>query len=703
MAKRGNRSSRPASLRKTNLRNVEAILQDYGNVLGAKHPLIALATQVWNDPYDADASELLHLNLQRLQMLRESCGDPFLSNCPPRRQELTADDRLLVGNLATGDPMVLPVSRLASGTLISGPTGTGKTTMAELLVSQLISTPPRSSVVVLDVKGTWDRLVNVPSLEANTTVLSYRDLRMSMFQPPPGCEASIYPLRIVGALASAFGLWSAQKLLLSVGQDLLQKMPRDRWPSLTTVIQAVEAVRTPRGGRTTGYKDSVLWTLRDIHDHYGSVFDVFCSDMLFEMFRKPGLYIVKVEGLPPTMQVFLTTILQRFAFAYRGARHCRADYPILFVLEDSTSLLSPQRDRETPGGVSVTAQDLQVSRERNVSLLAITHGISAVSPSIKENLENVIVCGTRDEEPRVLQRLLNIGREQAEHLQVMPRAQAVLRVPSIWPHTVMVSYPPLPDLPAPSDEQLARSKERFMARVTYVEDLALPPAVVTAGYPSQPSSPPDNLGEEEIHLLKAAVKLPPRPAVELYDATPLSRTRAAKVLKGLVRQGYLEESKWATGSRGGAMKVVSPTGEGLRSLQSRGLSVPEIPKNTSWKHHAACVAIHDLASVENLQAKLEVDLEAIRMDVAWLKGGNPLRFFQVGFSNPDREVDSVLRATEIPAVRACGLTLVVENKRFQDRIEKLLGKIDLGVLAGKVDFLFAGQILKQLSQRKGGS
>jgi hypothetical protein len=696
------RNNSSSWLRKTNLRNVEAILRDYGNVLGANHPLMALATQVWNDPYDADASELLHLNLQRLGMLRESCGDPFLSNCPPRSQELTAEDCLLVGNLATGDPMVLPVSRLASGTIISGPTGSGKTTMAELMVSQMVSGTPRSSVIVLDCKGTWDRLLSVPTLQADTTVIPYRDLRMSMFQPPPGCDTSLYVLRVVAALASAFGLWSAQKLLLSVVQSLHQKLPRHRWPSLTTVIQAVEAVRIPRGGRTAGYRDSVLWTLLDVRDHYGSVFEVVQSDMLFEMFRQPGLYIVKVEGLPPTMQVLLTTILQRFAFAYRGARHCRADYPILFVLEDSTSLLAPQRDRETPGGVSITAQDLQVSRERGVSIIAITHGVSALSPSIRENLENTIVCGTRDEEPRVLQRLLNIGREQAEHLQVMPRGQAVARIPSVWPHTVMASYPPLPDLPAPSDEQLARSKDRFMFRVTYVEDLALPPAVVTAGDPSQPSSPPDNLREEEIHLLTSAVRLPPRPAVELYDATPLSRTRAAKVLKGLVHQGYLEESKWATGSRGGAMKVVSPTAEGLRSLRARSVHVPQVPKNTSWKHYGMCVALQELASAGFI-AELEVDLGAVRMDVAWLKDGNPVRFFQVGFTSPDREVDSVRQAMQVPSIQACGISLVVENKRFQDRIEKLLGKTDLGVLAGKVDFLFAGQVLKQLSQRKGGS
>jgi hypothetical protein len=616
---------------------------------------------------------------------------------------LAAGEALLLGNMATGDPMVLPLGRLTSGSMICGPTGSGKTTMAELLVSQMISGTPRSSVVVLDVKGTWDRLLNVPTLQAATTVIPYRDLRVSMFQPPPGCDPSLYLLRIVGAFASAFGLWSAQKLLLSLVQDLLQNMPRGRWPSLTAVIQAVEAAKIPHGGRTTGYRDSVLWTLRDVRDHFGPVFEVVQSDMLLEMFRRPGLYILKVDGLGPTMQILLTTILQRFAFAYRGARRCRADYPILFVLEDSTSLLSPQRDRETPGGVSITAQDLQLSRERGVSLMAITHGVSAVSPSIKENIENIIVCGTRDEEPYVLKRLLNVNPEQAGYLQVMPRGQAVARIPSVWPHTAMVSYPPLPDLAAPTDEQLAESRDRFLARVACTEDLRLSQASVESGSGKSPHSPSDGLDENHIQLLHAASKLPPRPAVELYDATPLSRTRASKVLKALVRQGFLDESKWATGSRGGAMKVVSPTVEGIRSLQTRGLSVPEVPENTSWKHHGACIAIHDLASAENLQAELEVPLGGVRIDVAWFKGGNPVRFFQVGFSNPHREADAVRQAMQVPSVRACGLVLVVENKRFQGRIEKLLGKAAPEVLAEKVDFLFAGQVLKQLSQRKGGS
>ena len=397
------------------------------------------------DPNDDDLLELLNLNNQQIDQQARASENPLWHNNPPKGSKLTDEPAIWAGGMSTGDGLPLPTSRSVSGMGIIGPSGLGKTTLAMILAIQLVLA--ETLVIVWDIKATWRKLLNFPLLAGKIIVLQIHDLMLSLLQPPPGINVNEWGNRFTNVFAQVYGRISSQRILRQVIEKLLAQCPPGVWPTPRMLINYLESLMsTIKTYKEREYIASVLWVLIDMMHHFPHSLEFTSSDFFQKMFSLPGrLIIIEDNGLPVHHWNFPICLSNEWIIAVRRASSHLRQFDILQVLEDSTSLIDPARDRETPGGVSMIAQNLNICREMRVGIVPICHSLGNISPKILPNLESLFVCSLRGEDLRLAQQVLGISQPEAEWLRVNPRGTACALVPSVWPLPVQITFPRLPE------------------------------------------------------------------------------------------------------------------------------------------------------------------------------------------------------------------------------------------------------------------
>lgn len=392
------------------------------------------------DPQDRDLAELCGVVESQIAQEQEVLGNRLYLNHPPRGTQLTAERAIWAGGMPSGDGLPLPESRWSGGVAITGLPGCCKTTLAMLLIIQLILAGG-ALAIIWDIKGTWRKLLNCVPLMDKIIVPPITDWMWSLLQPPPGTTAQEWANRSTNVLAEAYGRISAQRMLREVIDDLLAVCPPGCWPTPQMLIDRLKALRT-RGPRERDYATSILYVISDLAKHL-PCFE-YTSSSFPQCLLEPGrLVIIEDIGLPIQHWNFLICMLQEWIFTYRRNNPDQRRFDIVHVLEDSTTLLDSASDRNAPSGVSLVAQNLNVSREMRITIWTICHSLSQISRKILPNIESFFVCSLRGDDLRFAQQILGIRPETAEFMRVNPRGTACALVPSVWPLPVLISFPPL--------------------------------------------------------------------------------------------------------------------------------------------------------------------------------------------------------------------------------------------------------------------
>ena len=396
------------------------------------------------NPTDSHAQELLEIQIQAAEVNAESLNDPLIQNCPSQGSLQITEPSICMGQMSTGESLPWPISRVPSGGLISGPPGSTKSTLIIWGAMQMVLCG--LLVLVFDIKGTWRRLADYSLLAGKVTVFTVRDLTLSLLQPPSGVEQNEWHNRFTRVFALAYGRFSAQRLLRDIIERVSASCPRGIYLTPRILIDQLENFKA-RNAREREYVPSLLWVLKDMLNHFKDVFEYTSSDFFEKLFGQPGrLVIIEDCGLPAEHWNFLVAFFLEWIFAFRRNNPIQRQFEIAFILEDSTSLLDAQRDRETPGGVSLIPQNLNLSREMRIAIIPVVHSLRQISPKIVADIESFFVCSLRGDDIYLAQRILGITAQQAEALRVNPRGTACALCPSVWPHAVMIHYPPLPEV-----------------------------------------------------------------------------------------------------------------------------------------------------------------------------------------------------------------------------------------------------------------
>ncbi|MCF7955251.1 MAG: hypothetical protein K9M75_05575 [Phycisphaerae bacterium] len=369
---------------------------------------------------------------------------PLYLNCPPKGAILTEGPAVGVGILQTGDTFPFPCNRASAGTIVTGLPGSCKTTLAMIILIQLILSGVQA--IVWDIKATWRKLLSFPPLAERVIVFSIHDIIVALLQPPPGTGQHEWTNRFVKVFAQAYARISAQRILRQVIDELLAFCPPGCWPTPKMMIERLKKLQL-KNFREKEYISSILWTLIDLDNHFPNSFEFTSSNFLENLYDMPGkLIIIEDEGLPVQHWNFLISLFNEWILTYRKNNHQSRNFDIVHVAEDSSSLLDAANDRSTPGGVSLMAQNLNLCREMRIGNFLICHSLKEVSPKILANIESYFLCSLRGDDPRLAQQLLGISREQTEFMRTNPRGTACSLVPAIWPLPVLINYPRLPEM-----------------------------------------------------------------------------------------------------------------------------------------------------------------------------------------------------------------------------------------------------------------
>ena len=268
------------------------------------------------DPDDPDIQGLVADLIRDRQIMFLGSGDTFMGNYPPLGALVYPSDFLPLGRMPTGDTIGLVISQLPRNLGVLGPTGSGKTTLMAVFLSdpQLLQT---SRVVVFVRKPELRHLASIPQLGGLVVVFRRNDLAFCLGEPPGGVPEAAWNNESVRLPAQVYARFSAQRLLGEIVNDLMTNHPAGVYPTLRQVIEVLDAFKPRWGSREADYKESMLWVLKDLINCTGKMWDYSSSDFLENLFKTPGLAIIELEDVPQEHFTFIATYVMRWIYFKR--------------------------------------------------------------------------------------------------------------------------------------------------------------------------------------------------------------------------------------------------------------------------------------------------------------------------------------------------------------------------------------------------
>ena len=278
---------------------------------------VTLGGQLMVEPNDLHLQELLRLVVEVQGERAMEANDPFWGNYPPKGTVPVNESTVVVGTMPTGVKVGFEANRTCSIGII-GPPRVGKTTLLKCLLPPLVR---RGIIpVVFEQKKEIRDLATLPELQGRVTILIHTELMISFCQPPPGATDDIWSNELTAMAAGCYGRRGAERLMRDILRETMARRTPEGYPSLCELVEAVEAFHPRSGMREAGYKESILWVLKDLMNNTGGpsgIFGYSFSTMLEQLFSRPGLVIIEAETLPTEHYLFLMTYMMRWLYVRR--------------------------------------------------------------------------------------------------------------------------------------------------------------------------------------------------------------------------------------------------------------------------------------------------------------------------------------------------------------------------------------------------
>jgi len=630
---------------------------------------MTLIEQLMVNPNDPYLQEMLELQVNGQMEQAMASNDPFYPNYPSAGQLVPTAPFVILGRLPDLNFMFIPSDRLKLNIFIPGRTGSGKTTLTQLIAIQLVKLG--YCVIVIDQKRSWRKLLHQSELRGKVIVLNYKDFRLTLFDPVDGetpAEAINWKTRVIG---STYGRYTSHRILPDIASSSV---------IIDELINRVLQFKPGRGHREAQYRESILWVLKDIKHHFGKVFNYKSSNFMDVLCKESRLNIIECYGLPTQPLSFFAGHIQTRYFRERLHNPAACQIPLVFILEDATAMADIQHDRETPGGVSLLSEMMFLSRELNIGTILLAHSLSSISPKILKNAESHIFLALPGEDPRAIQRILGTTPEQTAAIRILQPGQAVASNSSIWPLPVLIHFPPLPNIHV-SDAECEATAREFLAGVTATKEEGI--SNIDLGNRHPETGHIDNtsrergshLDSEALRILILLAKPIPPSLTNLYNQVGISRARGVSIIKKLETRGLVKLHKFLTGKRGGQLTLLEITRIGWSVLSNHGIHQPKPVTKGSWEHNLGALAIGELHRHQRDSIDYELDLGGVRMDIRTRSKTGQITFYQICISSPEREVQSVIKAMKIPVVKTNRLVLVCRDKSFEKKVISLLQKV----------------------------
>jgi hypothetical protein len=269
--------------------------------------LAYLTTVISEDAYLQDLFGHV-VDKQAAQAMVAMASDAFWPNYPPAGSVVIQPDMTFCGFMPTGDPIVFVDSRVSCNLGVFGRTGASKTCFNYVIIWQLIK--KGYTVVVFQQKNEYDDWATDPELEGKVLPLRYSDFKIALGQAARGVNQRHHIYMLSDNLSRSYSRLYAQRF----GEDVLmarsKSLPAGMHLPLSLFIEAVEKYRPGRGGVEARYKESMLYTLKDIKNCFGDIFDYYCSDFMDRLFEFKGLITITIDVPIAGSTFFITHAIQ---------------------------------------------------------------------------------------------------------------------------------------------------------------------------------------------------------------------------------------------------------------------------------------------------------------------------------------------------------------------------------------------------------
>lgn len=497
--------------------------------------------------------EILYVLLAPVYAKARECPELALFDHP---RELSGE--LNIGKLPTGHSLELPLSQLATGTLVVGTTGSGKTTLLLAIEDGILS----HNRVTGENFGLWVTDHQKADLEAAVAVASNHGFRMGIapvdlpfnpLEPPPGVPVRVWAARAHAIITFALQLPDITALYFRpVLSQIYSRIPCPMWDDLVQAVRDTEdmpeSVRRP-----------LMLKLEGIAADLPGLARVRKGFPIQELERR--LVYWPLHRMPRDHARLLWSWARHASYTRRIENRYSRATPDLFVIEDEIAFAYNE-----DSGNEFISMLCAVQRSTGIAFIGANQTFDLL-PQILANT-NLKIIGRLASMPDVRQAsdLLTLNPEQRDWLLLQPQpGQFLVKMPSMhlrpFPfHAQQVEFQAL------SNEQRERA-ERFLHEelAAFVVQEPLTPEPV----PTTPISQPNELrgiSDDESTLLKNCHEKPFLFHTQRAQACGFNNNRMNRTKKALLKKGWVLEHELETCRPGARPKLLEITREGCEVL-----------------------------------------------------------------------------------------------------------------------------------------
>lgn len=346
------------------------------------------------------------------------------------------------------------------------------------------------------------------------------------------------------------------------------------------------------------------------------------------------------------------------------------------LIEDATGSAQKQRDAETPGGVSPLAEVMFMGQKYKLGVFLVCHGLAGLGTLIQRNTEAWIVTRIQGEDPYLFRNVLGLTPEQVDQMRTLRPGTFAIFNPNLWPKPVLASFSS-PAIPGVCDNTMQKdSVVKFLAKVTTKPPVNLSvflPEATVPGQSTEAPSPMQDVPQPQIEILVMIASGPPKTVGAIYELMGLSRTQGRRNIKALENLGFVCAHRFSGRGMGGQICFFEILEPGWMFLEPRGLSRPASLTHGGFEHDLAARLLKTQTRERGKNIEFEVDLNSMVTDSVVIDKQTGARtYYNIGVSEPTREIDSLLHFFTLPVSQTASFVLIVRDGTFLKKVQKHL-------------------------------
>jgi len=613
-------------------------------------------TRLQDDP---EIQNLLHkANHTQSDFIQEKCTEkirtqiigkleyPFKEQTP--NPGLNPESIHLGNSFNKRKPYRIPENLLTKHLLITGATGTGKTTLNNRILSQL-SVP----FLAFDLKQDFRHLTQQRN---DLIVLPIQQFRFNPLNPPPGVQPQTWATTFSEVFGHSFDLLTASKnYLLDKTLSLYQERdPRETPPTTFELHQIIREENISFTKKKDNYRDTVENRFKPLNFLNSQILNVRKGFSIEQLLKHR--VVLELDNLPTEHQDFFMEILLAWIYHYRKAQNHRGNqlrHVLLF--EEAKRAFSVYKEKQTASGIPPIDELFDKLREFEEGVITADQEPSKLTDSLKTNTETKVCMklGSAHEIKNIAE-ALGLSQLQTQWMQTLDTGEAVIQTKSLKPCPVRtLDHPLKKDV---SEDQLYRRMEDQWKQLSSQSSRSTWSSTNT-----EPVNPDTvDVDDNEEKLLAEIAENPYRNSTGHYKQFS-SISKGSRAKNKLVEKDLIQAVKVAKHNT--SLKLLVPTEKAEKAVPDIDFSENRINTRGSIEHE-----YWQFKTAEQLEDEgYKVEYEKNDADVHAEKDGEK-KAVEIALQGANREIDHVKKHLEN------GYTTVTVKTR-SDKVDKLKSEL----------------------------